>query len=129
MKLERFKTPILFLVFNRPEKTQLVFEAIRKIQPLNLFIAADGPRSHIEGEYEHCRQTREIVTQIDWDCKPCFLFRESNLGCGPAVSSAINWFFKQNEMGIILEDDCLPNSSFFHYCEELLKHYQNDERI
>jgi acetyltransferase-like isoleucine patch superfamily enzyme len=122
-------TPVLFLVFNRPDTTQQVFEAIRKAKPTKLFVAADGSRLDKEGENEKCEAVRKIATQIDWDCELTTLFRERNLGCGKAVSEAISWFFEHVEEGIILEDDCLPNQSFFKYCEDLLEKYKHDERI
>ena len=104
-------TPILFLVFNRPEETKLVLDGIRAIQPKQLFIAADGPRKNVASDTELCRLTRElIVSNIDWDCDVKTLFREDNLGCAKAVSGAITWFFENVEYGIILEDDCLPRS-------------------
>lgn len=122
-------TPILFLVFNRPDTTKQVFDAIRKAKPIKLFVAADGPRLDREGENEECEEVRKIATQIDWDCELTTLFREKNLGCGKAVSEAITWFFEHVEEGIILEDDCLPAESFFYYCTELLHKYRNDEKI
>lgn len=125
----RFETPILFLVFNRPDLTQKVFNQISKIKPSYLFIAADGPRSDRIDEFKQCQQTRAIIQQVDWDCEVRTLFRESNLGCGLAVNSAITWFFEQVEYGIILEDDCLPDLSFFPYCEELLIKYKDEEQI
>ncbi len=123
------KTPVLFLVFNRPEPTQKVFEQIRLAKPQQLFIAADGPRAGKEGEAAKCEAVKQIVSQIDWECDVQTLFREENLGCKQAVSSAINWFFEQVEAGIILEDDCLPNQSFFSYAQTLLEKYRNDDRI
>lgn len=122
-------TPILFLIFNRPDTTQKVFDAIRNAKPKQLFVAADGSRIGKEGEKEKCESARAIINQIDWDCEVKTLFREENLGCGKAVSEAITWFFNDVEEGIILEDDCLPSQSFFRYCEELLIKYRNDERI
>lgn len=122
-------TPILFLVFNRPDATRQVFQAIRRAKPTKLFVAADGPRLNKESEKEKCELVRNIVTQIDWDCELTTLFRETNLGCGKAVSEAITWFFEHVEEGIILEDDCLPAESFFYYCPELLHMYRNDEKI
>ena len=124
-----FNTPILFLIFNRPDTTIEVFNRIKKIQPKYLFVAADGPRQDKIGEKEMCEATRAIIEQIDWDCEVKTLFRESNLGCGKAVSEAISWFFVHNEMGIILEDDCLPDLSFFSFCENLLEKYKDDSRI
>ncbi len=122
-------TPVLFLIFNRPDTTRQVFAKIREIQPRQLFIAADGPRN-IPGEAEKCALTRKTVMDaIDWDCEVKTLFRTENLGCGLAVSDAISWFFDSVEMGIILEDDCLPDPTFFSFCETLLDKYKNDERV
>ena len=122
-------TPVLFLVFNRPTTTQQVFNAIRKAKPKKLYVAADGPRANKLGEEELCIKTREIINQIDWPCEVKTLFRKENLGCGKAVSSGITWFFENEEQGIILEDDCLPDPTFFSYCETLLEKYKNEEQV
>lgn len=124
-----FNTPILFLVFNRPDKTQKVFEAIRNVKPTQLFVSADGPRFNVKGEKEKCDLVRSICTAVDWDCDLRLLFRDSNLGCGKAVSEGISWFFENVEEGIILEDDCLPCSSFFLFCVELLNRYRYNQKI
>ncbi len=124
-----FDTPILFLIFNRPDCTQQVFERIRSIQPKRLFVAADGPRADRIGEAELCREAREVIDRIDWDCEVKTLLRDSNLGCKRAVSTAINWFLENVEEGIILEDDCFPDPTFFKYCKELLLKYRYDQRI
>lgn len=121
--------PVLFLIFNRPSTTKVVFEAIRKAKPSKLYIAADGPRKNKEGEVEKCNEVRSIVTNVDWDCEVKTLFREENLGCGKGVSSGITWFFENEPEGIILEDDCVPNESFFPYCTELLERYRDDKRV
>lgn len=126
------RTPVLFLIFNRPDTTRRVFERIRAVRPAKLFIAADGPRLDRPGEAELCDQTRRIVLDgIDWPCEIKTLFREKNLGINIAGAggSAIIWFFEQVEEGIILEDDCLPDLSFFQFCEELLEKYRGNERV
>jgi len=122
-------TPILFLIFNRPDTTQKVFNAIKQTKPKQLFIAADGPRRDKEDEKEKCEQVRKIIEQVDWDCEVNKNYSDVNLGCKIRPSSGIDWFFKNVEEGIILEDDCLPNQSFFWYCQELLKYYRDDTRI
>src|SRR6185503_8669515 len=125
-----FDVPILLLVFNRPETTKRVFERIREIKPSKLFVAADGYRPEKEGEKEKCEEVRNLVmNSIDWPCEVKSLFRNSNLGCGPAVSEGITWFFEHVEEGIILEDDILPSRSFFGFAKELLKLYRNDESV
>ena len=128
--MNTLNTPILFLIFNRLDTTEKVFETIKKNKPSKLYIASDGARAHKQGEKEIVQQVRNFVLEnINWDCKVQTLFRQENLGCKEAVSSAISWFFKNEEMGIILEDDCLPDDSFFYFCQDLLTKYQNDSRI
>jgi hypothetical protein len=121
--------PILFLIFNRPDTTQKVFDIIRNQKTKYLFVAADGPRPNKPDEKKSCEQARNIIQQIDWQCELKVLFRDENLGCKIAVSSAITWFFEHVERGIILEDDCLPDPSFFKFCEELLIKYNDDNRV
>lgn len=129
-RLLTLNSPILFLIFNRPDTTKLVFQEIRKAKPPKLYIAADGPRPNRQGEAERCAETRAIVFEnIDWDCSVYTNFKDENLGCKHAVSSAIDWFFEREEEGIVLEDDCLPDQSFFPYCNELLERYRHDNRV
>jgi hypothetical protein len=120
---------VLFLVFNRPDNTARVFEAIRQAKPPRLYVAADGPRDGWVGEAEHVAKVRKIATEVDWPCEVKTLFRDKNLGCKKGISSAITWFFEQEEQGIILEDDCLPHLDFFSFCENLLDRHYSDERI
>lgn len=120
---------ILFLIFNRPDSTFQVFEQIRQAKPAKLFIAADGPRADRVGEAELCAQARSVLDKVDWDCEVHTLFQDENLGCKYGPSTAIDWFFQNVEEGIILEDDCVPDPSFFPYCQELLEKYRNNPRI
>ncbi len=129
MLKDKLDVPVLLLIFNRPDTTFKVFEQIRKYKPSRFFIAADGPREGVAKDKEKCDQAREIVRQVDWDCEVKTIFRDKNLGCRIALSSAINWFFENVEEGIILEDDCVPDLTFFQFCKELLEYYRNDQRI
>lgn len=122
-------TPVVFIIFNRPETTTKVFEAIRQAKPKILFVIADGPRSNKPGEKEICVKTRSIVKQIDWDCEVHTNYSEFNLGCRNRVSSGLDWVFSNVEEAIILEDDCLPHPTFFRYCQELLERYKDNQKI
>jgi GR25 family glycosyltransferase involved in LPS biosynthesis len=123
-------TAVLLLIFNRLDTTKQVFEAIKQAKPPRLYIAADGARKTKEGEEQKVKLVRDyIISNIDWKCEVKTLFQEQNLGCKMAVSGAIEWFFKNEEMGIVLEDDCLPSQSFFWFCEQLLIKYKNDMRV
>jgi len=122
-------TPVSFLIFNRPETTARVFEAIRQAQPPKLLVVADGPRSDRPDDVENCQAARAIVEQVDWDCEVLKNYSDVNLGCRKRVISGLDWVFEQVEEAIILEDDCLPHPTFFRYCQELLEKYRNDTRI
>ncbi|HMJ67695.1 MAG TPA: hypothetical protein VK508_02305 [Cyclobacteriaceae bacterium] len=123
------KVPVLLVIFNRPETTQVVFEAIRQARPPRLYVAADGPRPHVPADRERCAAARKVIDGVDWDCEVKTLFREKNVNCGIGPSSAFTWFFENETEGIILEDDCLPSQSFFWYCQELLEKYRDDTRV
>jgi hypothetical protein len=127
--MNSFQTPVLFIVFNRPDVTREVFKKIKKIRPSTLYISADGARKNVKGEQKKCEQTRAIVDEIDWECDLHTLFRDHNLGCRKAVSGAIDWLFKNEEEGIILEDDCVVDLSFFRFCDELLDRYAAEEKV
>ena len=120
--------PVCFLVFNRPELTSRVFQALREARPPRLYVAADGPRD-IAGEDLACEAVRRVVDQVDWDCEVYTLFQEQNLGCRRGVQTGIDWFFDHEEAGIILEDDCLPDPSFFPFVSELLDRFHDEESI
>lgn len=130
MKEYQLNKPVLFLVFNRPETTKKVFTAIRNAKPPRLYIASDGPRPSVISDREACAEVRALIMDhIDWECEVKTLLREENLGCRLAVSSAIDWFFENEEDGIILEDDCLPHPDFFRFCREMLDQYRNTPQV
>ena len=122
--------PILLLIFNRPDPTSRVLEAIRGYRPARLYIAADGPRESRPDEQVSTETTRNLVLAgVDWPCDVKTLFRSENLGVKKAVGGAIDWFFENEEEGVILEDDCLPDKSFFPYCETLLDRYRENDQV
>lgn len=121
--------PVLILVFNRPNDTQVLLDRLKEIKPTQIYVGADGPRIDKPGELKSCLQTRAVFEQIDWDCEIHTLYREKNIGCRKAVSGAISWFFEQVEYGVILEDDCIPHIDFFPFCAQLLLEYQNKKEV
>lgn len=121
------KTPVVFLIYRRPDLTDRVFNVIKQAKPKQLFVIADGPKDDSEGIF--CQQAREVTERIDWDCEVKRNYSDVNLGCRNRVSSGLDWVFRQVEETIVLEDDCLPHPTFFQYCEDLLERYRSDNRI
>ena len=124
-----FDVPVLLVIFNRPEVSKRVFEAIRKAKPPKLFIAADGYRTDRSGEKELCELTKAAVSNVDWPCEVHHDYLDHNIGPCARVPLAIRWFFNNVERGIIFEDDCLPDPTFFSFCQELLEKYKDNKKI
>ncbi|MFC5413008.1 nucleotide-diphospho-sugar transferase [Larkinella bovis] len=121
--------PVLFILFNRPDHARQVLDQIRQAQPLELYVAIDGPRPNHPTDAEKVAQCVALLDEIDWPCQVHRLIQSCNLGCKKGVSTAITWFFEQVEMGIILEDDCLPDPTFFTFCRENLYYHQHNPSV
>ena len=121
------QTPVLLIIFKRPEHTRRALATIVEARPPKLFVAADGPRN--DAEIAACEQTRDVIRNADLPFEVITNFADGNLGCGIRVHTGITWAFTHTEELIVLEDDCIPHPSFFRFCEELLAQYRDDERV
>ncbi len=127
--MQATETPILILIFNRPEKVKQLIAVLGKIKPKTLYVSADGPRTQVTTDLKKCADTRALFSKLPWPCTVHTNFSDHNLGCKQGPVTGISWFFSQVEAGIILEDDCIPDPSFFKFCTTLLTHYKDDERV
>ncbi len=123
------QVPVCFCIFNRPDTTAAVFSRIRQAKPPRLLVVADGPRTDRPGEADLVEHARRIATAVDWDCQVETCFSGSNLGCARRMSSGLNWAFERSEQLIILEDDCVPDPTFFGYCQQLLRRFADDRQV
>lgn len=127
MNKKYFNKPVLLIIYNRRQTTEKVFSMIKKMQPRDLYIVADGPKDLSDAV--KCNLARKVTNDIRWKCNVHRLYSQNNLGCKDGVVKGINWFFDNVDEGIILEDDCLPSKSFFYFCEQMLNEYRNDVNI
>ena len=128
------KTAILIIVYNRPELARRVIASLTTVSPEKIYVAADGPNPRLPHDTERCNQTRSLFVEkssefITWPCQIKTFFQSTNLGCRAGVTAALDWFFEQEEEGIVLEDDIVADPSFFPFCQELLERYRHDERV
>ncbi len=122
-------TPVIFIIFNRPDCVRESFESIRNAKPNKLYIVADGPREDHPDDKELCFECRNIVSEIDWNCEVTRIYSDINLGCGRRPASGISEVFKKEESAIIIEDDCVPTIDFYRFCQEMLCKYKDDKRV
>lgn len=121
------QTPVSIFIFNRPSTTKRVFEQIRIARPKKLFIVADGPRC--DEDIRLCNESISIVENIDWECSVEKNYSSENLGVVKRYITGIDWIFSISEEAIILDDDCVPDQSFFPYCAEMLEKYKKNEKV
>jgi hypothetical protein len=122
-------TPVAFFIFNRPDITARVFSQIARAEPSQLFLIADGPRKDRPEDAEQCAAARRVLERIDWPCRVYTDFASYNIGCTKRMATGISWVFDHVDEAIILEDDCLPDPTFFPFCEELLRRYRHEPRV
>lgn len=127
--MNQLEVPVAVIVFRRPDVTRRVFAAVSAARPKRLFLIADGPRADRPDEPSRCEEVREIVTAVDWPCQVETNFAEQNMGLDSRVVSGLDWVFSQVAEAIILEDDCLPDPSFFRFSSELLERYRDWHQI
>jgi len=124
------KSPVLLLTFNRPDTTEKVIESLRQVKPPEVFVFSDGPRDGVESDQEKIDATRHIVSNaIDWPTTVLTKYMTTNRGIVDGPPDAIDWFFSHVTEGIIIEDDCVAHPDFYHYCEDLLERYRDDQRV
>jgi hypothetical protein len=123
-------SPVVLIVFNRPEHTRQLLEVLKQVKPSKLHIIADGPRTDHPSDILLCQEVKNLIeSQVNWPCEIKKNYSEKNLGCKIRISSGLDWVFSTEERAIILEDDCIPDISFFKFCDELLEKYKNHSEI
>jgi hypothetical protein len=120
---------VVLFVYNRLETTARVFARIAEARPRTLLIVGDGPHPDRPNDAERCEAVQRLVTRPEWDCDLRVSLAPVNWGFNRRISSGLDWAFRQFEELIILEDDCVPDPTFFPYCAELLHRYRLDDRI
>jgi hypothetical protein len=127
MKKYRLHVPVLLISYNRPDCVRKVLAILHKVRPKKLYVACDGWKNN--DDMKRCEEVRSLVLAPSWKCRIYTLFQNNNLGSRDAPYKAITWFFHKEKMGIIMEDDVVPDPSFFRYCEELLRRYESDTTV
>ncbi len=129
MSTFQVRTPVVLIIYNRPETTERVLRQIARAKPTELLVIGDGPKTDCPEDAARCMAARSVIEHVDWKCDVSTNLSESNMGCRQRVSSGLEWTFDIVDRAIILEDDCVPDLSFFRFCEELLERYRDDERV
>ena len=116
--------PVVLFVFNRPEKLRRLLSVLAEVRPTTLLVVADGPRVENADDIVRCGEVRELVAGVDWPCEIVRNYADANLGCDARIASGIDWAFERVGEAILLEDDLVPDPSFFTWCSAMLSRYR-----
>ena len=121
--------PVLLLVFNRPEQTQLAVNALLREQPGRIYVSGDGPRQHVPADEPNIARVWEVIHDAPWQCELSERRIDRNLGCGSAVRSALDWFFEQEPYGFVVEDDVELSAGALALAGELFAAGAQDDAV
>lgn len=131
-----FNISILLITFNRPDHVRRILTEILKQEPQDLYICQDGARESNNTDRIKCQEVRDVVNELisayaisHREFTLHTLYQEQNLGCGSGPAAGIDWFFSNVDRGIIIEDDCMPHSDFFAFCEDMLNRYDENSNV
>lgn len=123
-----FDVPVVLFAFNRPHLLKKHYEILQQLRPKKLFLVVDAARNG-KDEAEEVEQCKSSFDEVSWECDVIKVFAAENMGCDSRIKSGLDYVFSQVEYAIILEDDCIPEISFFWFCRELLLKYKNEPII
>lgn len=116
--------------YSRADNLRRILTQVATYRPQRLYLISDGPRKDRPQDAEPCKLARRVAEEsITWSCEVRKNYSPENLGPKERIVSGINWVFQQEKSAIFLEDDTIPDPTFFPFCETLLNHYREDQRI
>lgn len=118
---------VAMIIYNRPDKVKCLCEQLLLVNPRKVYVIADGPKN--EEDRKKCMASRKVVENVKWPGECILIYADYNLGCAQRLPSGLDAVFQVEESCIILEDDCIPCTDFFVFCDELLERYKDDSRI
>ena len=125
--MKEFDIPVVLFVFKR-EKAVEVIKRLSEVKPSKLYILADQGRNDAERHAaEICRQ--KVEDAIDWKCELVKNYADENRGVYQNIGEGAKWVLRREKWAIFLEDDNLPEVTFFEFCKEMLQKYEEDSRV
>lgn len=123
------QTPVLFETFARPDYARQVWDAIKASKPRSLYFYSNKGRNDRPDEIKRNEEVRSFIKEIDWDCELHTWFREEYVDVYTSLKSAVDWVCEHEEAWIALEEDVVPTSAFFSFCDQMIARFKDDKRV
>lgn len=126
--MDQFNIPVCLFMFQRKDTVLRIIDRISEVKPRKLYLMCDQGRNAEEKQrVDECRKAAEAA--VNWDCELIKDYAEENRGVFENIGMGAMRVFEREEMAIFLEDDNLPEVTFFQYCKEMLEKYADNDRV
>ena len=123
-----FEIPICLFLFKRTSTLDRIIQRINSVQPRKVYLIADGGRT--PEEHLLCVECRAYAESLlDPTIEIVRHYSDSNVGVYQNIGLGAKWVFEREEKAIFVEDDNLPATTFFSFCEQMLDKYSNVEEV
>lgn len=119
--------PVVIFSYNRVESLSRVIDVVTQWPVPRIYIVIDGPKNQLDKS--NCRSVVNLVKFIKKHHNVTFIQSKTNLGLRRRIVSGIDEIFRHEDSAIFLEDDCIPDLTFYQFASEMLIKYKNDKRI
>lgn len=120
---------LLVPAFRRVKPLKACLDAIELASPRKVYVSIDGPRPAVESDQEAVLAVKELVGTYTRRFPLEIRTNAENGGVGAGVVSALDWFFSQEESGVVIEDDLRVEPSSLSLAAELLRRYDGNPSI
>jgi hypothetical protein len=121
--------PVALFAYNRPNTLAKTLARLAGANLTKLYIFADGPKQDNPTDVLKCSKVRNILDKLYWPCEIIRTYNSTNRGLKKQIEEQLTFLFSCEDAAIILEDDCLPESDFFRFCEAGLQAYTESPRV
>ena len=121
------KNPVLYCCYNRLQYVKKTLPKLKSLNIKKLYISIDGPKDKKDGL--KCKKVEKFVKKLNFNFPVIYRIKKKNLGCKYGMAESIDWFFKHEKQGIILEDDIICSKDFIKFCDLMLKKYEKNKKI
>ena len=117
---------LLIVAYQRREEVSQILEVALSAGITRVYAVIDIEKSLDRSAYANQIEMKKVFLKYKNDCEILKVhLRTKNVGCAVSVVTGADWIFKYEDTAVVLEDDCIPESTFFQYCNatvDLLKH-------
>ena len=120
--------PVLLIAFLRADNLVQQLEVLAK-SSRSVYISLDGPRNQADKKLQEnvYQAIKDFILKRRNEVK--VLVRNENVGIACAVITALDWFFSEQEQGIVIEDDLDFNEDFLSFMDYCLSQFNEDSRV